>query len=72
MIRPDTELHEIEVFKWTDEESFWHLRTTFDRACKYFPEVMEPYLSRSAGIEGRSEAKDFMRMALRETFKQRR
>jgi hypothetical protein len=72
MTRSDVELYEIEVWEWTEEEGFWHLRKTFDNACKRFPDVMEPYINRSEDLECRSEAKQFMRIALRETFSQRK
>lgn len=71
-MRSEAELHAVDVSEWTEEEGFWHLRKTFDGACREYPEVMEPYLNRSADLDGRGEAKEFMRDALRETFKDRR
>lgn len=49
----------------SDEGALVHLRKTFDDACRLFPEVMEPYLTRF------EDSKEFMRAALRETFQQR-
>ena len=50
----------------TEDEALEHLRQTFSEACRDFLEVMEPYLNRED-----DPSKEFMRAALRETFKQR-
>ena len=71
MIRSPALLRQIEAHKKVQEDAFWHLKRTFDDACKDFPEIMEPHLNRSAGIDGRAEILEFMRSALRETVNQR-
>ena len=45
-----------------------HLRETFDRACRQFPDLMESHIVRFADCE---DPKEFVRAALAETFKRR-
>jgi hypothetical protein len=68
--RPDHILHDIPVSAWTISEQMSHLRKTFDKACKKFPEIMEPYMARMDNLNG-DELKAFMRAALSETIRAR-
>lgn len=70
-VRPDHELHLIQVSEWTEEEGFDHLRKTFDNACRDFPDVMERYVVQIVEMTERAEIKSFMRRALAETFSAR-
>lgn len=53
---------------WTPEEAEHHLRGTFAMACKGWPDIMEPYMTRMKGAE---DPVAHMRRALRETVQQR-
>jgi len=71
VIRSDELLHSLPATEWTEDESFSHLRHTFDLACRDFPEVLEPYANRLDGSLSVTESKQIMRDALRSTFNQR-
>lgn len=47
-----------------------HLQRTFDMACRHFPEIMEPHITRLDGLSS-DESMKLMREALRSTFKDR-
>lgn len=54
--------------EWTDDEAMHHLNGTFDRACRGWPDLMEPYVIELADSDN---ATDVMRRGLRETIKGR-
>jgi hypothetical protein len=69
MIRPDRELHQIDVAKWSRDEAFHHLSVTFELAANHRPDLLEPYLIRLADTDQDERAQmAIMRQALRETF----
>lgn len=57
--------------RWTHAEALHHLRDTFDRACREWPDIMEPYavMVADAPIEHHRE---IMRCGLRETINERK
>ena len=67
MIRPDNDLHQIDVAKWTRDEAHQHLLVTFDLAANHRPDLFEPYMIRLDGAHER-EQMAIMREALRDTF----
>jgi hypothetical protein len=56
---------------WTEDEAFEHLRVTFDRCARHYPEFMEHYVVTLADAVSRGEQAEIMRAGLRETFAQR-
>jgi hypothetical protein len=72
-MRPIAELDALPVHQWTAEEAHAHLRHVFDHACKHFPDLLEPYVTRLGELSGdrREDEIPIMRAGLRETFKQR-
>jgi len=69
MIRPDSELHQIDVAKWSPEEAYRHLSVTFELAANRWPDLFEPYLIRLVDADQDEAAQTaIMRQALRETF----
>jgi hypothetical protein len=54
--------------QWMDEEAMNHLNGTFDRACRSWPDLMEPYVIELADSDN---AKEVMRRGLRETIGRR-
>jgi hypothetical protein len=69
MIRPDRILHQVNVARWTREESHEHLVTTFELAANHRPDLFEPYLIRLVEAEQDEPTQmQIMREALRETF----
>jgi hypothetical protein len=57
--------------EWTDAEAFDHLNGTFDRACRAWPDLMEPYVVDLADAP-EDQHKEIMRRGLRETINYRR
>jgi hypothetical protein len=55
MIRPDSELHLIDVAQWSREEALHHLEVTFDMALLQHPDLIEPYLIGLAGAADEPE-----------------
>ena len=70
-MRSPLELEDVPRHKWTEEEYFAHLMTTFFEASRMFVDVMERYVTYHGQTEDRDEQIEIMRAGLRETVKDR-
>lgn len=68
-IRPN--LDTMKVDEWTKAEAHWHLVQTFNTACKWHPDLMEPYMIQLAEAIGEERQMEVMRQGLRSTFNER-
>lgn len=58
------------IAQWSEEEVMHHLTDTFDRACRMWPDIMEPYVVDLADAPA-DHHKEIMRRGLRDTVKYR-
>jgi hypothetical protein len=69
ILRPNYE--DLPPASWPFEEGLEHITGTFDRAAQCWPDVMEPYVIRLAGVDDDVDRKRIMQTGLRETVAQR-